>query len=136
MLSTPSSSIIQHVLRQLQRKTKTCICPIMPTRLPNDGLGGKADGATLSKTLVIFPLHCQVCYSWMPHNARHAAQTHQAPEIMRVPLEAVCLQTKAAMPGHGELAPLLSRLLTPPLPAAVASAVGALKVAHLLNSKL
>jgi len=54
------------------------------------------------------------------------AQAQQAPEVLRVPLQALCLTIKAAVPG-ARLADALGRLLTPPAPEAVASAVGALR---------
>ena len=54
-------------------------------------------------------------------------QEYQAPEVLRVPLEQLCLTVKATLPGAPPIQETLARLLTPPNPSAIAAAVATLR---------
>lgn len=55
-----------------------------------------------------------------------AVQAQQQPEVLRMPLESLCLSVKAALPGAQRLQTALGRLISPPQPDAVAAAVASL----------
>jgi ATP-dependent RNA helicase DHX57 len=55
-----------------------------------------------------------------------------APEMLRVPLEALCLRVKAMLPTEG-LASVLGRAITPPQAASVTSALGQLRSLRALD---
>lgn len=54
-------------------------------------------------------------------------QTHQAPEVLRVPLHQLCLTLRAALPSFPSVAEAMDGLLTPPSSDAVGTAVRSLK---------
>ncbi|KAK9846310.1 hypothetical protein WJX81_001334 [Elliptochloris bilobata] len=67
-----------------------------------------------------------ICFRLFSRSQAAALQEHQAPEVLRVPLQALCLAVKAAGDPEAPLADTLGRLLTPPEPGAVAAAACAL----------
>ncbi|KAK9867126.1 hypothetical protein WJX84_000721, partial [Apatococcus fuscideae] len=78
-----------------------------------------------------------VCFRLFSSTTASSLETHAAPEVLRAPLAGLCLTVKAActpttgssqngsapMGPPAKLAEMLSRLLTPPLPASVTAAV-------------
>ena len=67
-----------------------------------------------------------VCFRLFSRAQAARLQEQQAPEVLRVPLQALCLAVKAAGGAQAPLADTLGALLTPPAPGAVAAAVEAL----------
>ena len=53
-------------------------------------------------------------------------QAHQAPEVLRVPLQQLCLTMRANLPSSVSVPRALARLLTPPPDPAVAAALHSL----------
>lgn len=65
-------------------------------------------------------------WTWLSQVHQVGVQAQQAPEVLRVPLQQLCLTVKAAAAPGTRLEATLARLLTPPQPSAVAAAVAAL----------
>lgn len=57
-------------------------------------------------------------------------QAHQLPEVLRMPLESLCLSVKTCLPHMASIQHALARLLSPPTEQAVAAAVKSLMVRH------
>ena len=55
-------------------------------------------------------------------------QAHQLPEVLRMPLESLCLSVKTCLPHVASIQQALARLLSPPTEQAVAAAVKSLTV--------
>ena len=64
------------------------------------------------------------------HAPIHVVQAHQLPEVLRRPLESLCLSVKVCLPHISSLQEVLARLLSPPTEQAVAASVQSLKVRH------
>ena len=64
------------------------------------------------------------------HAPIHVAQAQQLPEVLRMPLESLCLSVKVCLPHIPSVQEALARLLSPPTEQAVAAAVQSLKVRH------
>ncbi|KAK9809193.1 hypothetical protein WJX72_011126 [[Myrmecia] bisecta] len=75
-----------------------------------------------------------VCFRLFSRAQAARMEPQQAPEVMRVPLEALCLTVKAALGSSMQLQTTLGRLLTPPEDTAVAAAVAALHALGALDA--
>jgi len=75
-----------------------------------------------------------VCFRLFSHATWATLQRQQAPELLRVPLEAVVLTVKATFGDGAPADDVLCRALTPPKETAVAAAVTALKAMGALGA--
>lgn len=71
---------------------------------------------------------CEPCCRYLM-GAIAGVQEQQQPEVLRMPLESLCLSVKVCLPHIAALQEALARLLSPPTEQAVAAAVRSLKVA-------
>ena len=81
---------------------------------------------------VVFPWMCARPLSNAQRHPAHApihvVQAQQLPEVLRMPLESLCLSMKVCLPHIPSMQEALARLLSPPTEQAVAAAVQSLKV--------
>ena len=63
-------------------------------------------------------------------------QAQQTAEVLRMPLQSLCLSVKVCLPHSASIQQALSRLLSPPAEQAIAAAVQSLKVCTMLHVSL
>lgn len=76
-----------------------------------------------------------VCYHLFSRNRLHSLQKHQLPEILRIPIHELCLQTKLLVPNSDiSIQQFLSEAMDPPSAASVRTSVELLKTIDALDS--
>ena len=72
-----------------------------------------------------------LCFHLFSRNRYQSLQRHQLPEILRIPIHEVCLQTKLLVPNNDiSIHDFLSAAMDPPSIASVRASVQLLKVWH------
>mmetsp|Transcript_21181 Transcript_21181/g.58791 ORF Transcript_21181/g.58791 Transcript_21181/m.58791 type:complete len:1160 (+) Transcript_21181:1213-4692(+) len=78
------------------------------------------------------------CFRTFSRSTWRRMSEHQAPEILRVPLQSLCMQVRSILSGEtgaGSLASLLARALTPPDSNALTQAIGVLQSIQALDQE-